>query len=190
MEGFYGMGFKERKMLKNKYILLGVVLYLILSSDGLFGKTKGHGAELHLFMKNGHELAGELIGVKENCLILCQSGIDFSVDIKELKMLKVVKKAHVAQGALMGLVIGAVAGGVGEAVYLSGGSDDEWANFHRIILTIIASAAGGGIGLLTGAVVGSLRGIDETIQVEGKPEAEIEKILLRLRRIARMPEYR
>jgi len=177
-------------MRKNKNILLAVALFLFLSSDGLLGKTKGHGVELHLFMKDGHEQAGELIGVKENCLILCQSGIDFSVDIKELKMIKVLKKAHAVQGAIMGLVIGAVAGGVGGAVYLSGGGDDEWANFHRIILTIIASAAGGGIGFLAGGIVGALQGIDETIKVEGRPEAEIDQILSKLRRRARIPEYR
>ncbi len=176
-------------MSKSKYILLGIVLYLLLSSEGLFGRTKGHGTELHLFQKDGHERTGELIGVKENCLVLYQSGIDFSVDIKELKMIKVLKKSHMVQGALIGLVIGAVAGGVGGAIYLSGDGDDEWANFHRIILTIIASAAGGGIGLLTGGVVGSLQGIDETIQVEGRTDAEIDKILLKLRRKARIPEY-
>jgi len=177
-------------MRKCKYILPTVALFLFLSSGGMFGKTKEHGTTLHLFMMDGKEQEGELIAVKGSCLILYHSGIDFSVDIKELNMLKVLKKSHAAQGALLGLVIGAVAGGVGGAVYLSGDGDDEWANFHRIILTIIASTAGGGIGLLAGAVVGSLQGVDEKIRIEGRSEGEIDQILVKLRRRARIPEYR
>jgi hypothetical protein len=172
------------------FVALIIVLSLLLSSSGLFGKTRGHGVRLHVYKMDGHEQEGELIGVKNSSLILYQSNLNFSVDIKELRMIRVLKKSRAAQGALLGLVIGTVAGGVGGAIYFSGASNDEWSNFFRVLLTMLASAGGGGIGLLTGMVVGSIQGIDETIQIEGRSDADIDLILQKLRRRARVPEYR
>ena len=176
--------------MKNKFVVWIIVLALVFSPGGLFGKTRKHGARLHVYKLDGHEQEGELIGVKNSSLVLYQSDINFTVDIRELKMMKVLKKSRAAQGALLGFVIGTVAGGVGGAIYFSGNSDDEWANFFKVLLTMLASVGGGGVGLLTGMVIGSIQGIDETIQIEGRSEAEIDLILQKLRRIARVPEYR
>jgi hypothetical protein len=176
--------------MKNKFVVLIIVLSLVFFPGGLFGKTRKHGARLHVFGKDGHEQEGELIGVKNSSLVLYHSDINFTVDIKELKMIRVLKKSKAAQDALIGFVIGAVAGGVGGAIYFSGDSNDEWTNFFKILLTMLASAGGGGAGLLTGLVVGSIQGIDETIQIEGRSDDEIDLILQKLRRMARVPEYR
>ena len=50
-------------------------------------------------------------------------------------------------------------------------------------------AAAAILGGLSGAALGALAGIDKKIQIEGKSEAEIDIILEKLRKKARMPNY-
>ncbi len=47
----------------------------------------------------------------------------------------------------------------------------------------------GGAGLLFGIISGALAGADETIQIEGKTDSEISKVLKKLRSKAKFPEY-
>lgn len=47
----------------------------------------------------------------------------------------------------------------------------------------------GGAGLLFGIISGALAGTDETIQIEGKTDPEISKILKKLRSKAKFLDY-
>ena len=48
----------------------------------------------------------------------------------------------------------------------------------------------GCIGALIGGIVGAGYGIDKTIRIEGKSDLEIEKVLEKLRKKARIPDYK
>ena len=48
----------------------------------------------------------------------------------------------------------------------------------------------GAIGLLAGAIVGGLFGIDKKIQIEGMTDSEIQKTMDKLRKKARIRDYR
>lgn len=165
------------------------LLFLITSTD-LLARERKHGAELLIMKKDGQQLRGELIAVKQDSLILLVSGIDSTVDIKDTRMIKVLKKSKFLKGAGIGFVIGGISGTLYGLLAMSGEDSDEWANFFRMLLTLVAAAGGGGIGFITGGVIGLLAGIDKTIEVEGKSDLEIIEILEKLRSRAHFPDYR
>jgi len=143
-----------------------------------------------ILKKDGQQLRGELIAVKQDSLIMLVSSLDVAVDIKDIRMIEILKKSKFLKGAGIGFVIGGITGTVFGLLAMEGENSDEWANFFRMLLTLLAAAEGGGIGFLTGGVIGLLAGIDKTIEVEGKSDLEIKEILEKLRSRAHFPDYR
>jgi hypothetical protein len=72
-------------------------------------KGKKHGALLLIQNKDGQQVRGELITVKPNSLLLLDTeGKDVSVDIADIKVIRIVKKSKALSLGAIGL-----AGGVG-----------------------------------------------------------------------------
>lgn len=176
-----------------------ISLFLVFSSFVLSGNlyAKKKGAELIVQKIVGQQVRGELITVKENSLLLLdsESGADVSVDIREIKLIEIVKKSKSLAwggiGLISGAVIGALAGYIeGDDPYMSGGtgmfamtgpglfSADDKAFMYGFSCSI----AGGAIGAIGGAIAGK----DKIIQFEGKSETEIRKALNKLRKKARV----
>jgi hypothetical protein len=110
-------------------------------------------------------------------------GKDVSVGIAEIKIIRIVKKSKVLQGIGLGLLIG---GSTGALLGFMGG-DQPGAWFSKA--EEIALAAGiffGAIGLLVGGTLGFASGIDNTIQLEGMTNSEINVTLDYLRKKARI----
>jgi len=176
--------------MKTRLLAAIMALLILIAPTDLLARERKHGAELLILKKDGQQLRGELIAVKQDSLIMLVSSLDVAVDIKDIRMIEILKKSKFLKGAGIGFVIGGITGTVFGLLAMEGENSDEWANFFRMLLTLLAAAEGGGIGFLTGGVIGLLAGIDKTIEVEGKSDLEIKEILEKLRSRAHFPDYR
>jgi len=154
----------------------------MMLSVNLYAKER-RGAKLSVWKIGGQKIKGELIAVKEDSLLLLESesGADVSVNIKDIDWIRFVKKSKFWTGAGIGFPIGAFA-----AVII--GASMELAPEAEGYLRGIAVF--GGIGALLGAIIGSLAGTDETIQIEGMADSEIQEALDKLCKKARVRDYK
>lgn len=158
-----------------KFLALFMVLLLTAFSGNVFAKKRG--ADLLIQKKDGQQIRGELIAVKQNALLLLEheSGADTSVDINHIKDVTINKKSKVLLGAGLGLLIGSCGGALV-------GSGMEFTLSQALVCA--------GLGALTGGVTGVVIGQDKTIPVEGKSDWEVKEILDKLRKKARVPDYK
>ena len=88
-----------------KLVSLFLVISLVMLSANLYAKER-RGAKFIITKKNGYQTEGELITVKPNSLLLLSiTGRDVSVDIADIKVIRVVKKSKAYLGAGLGLII-------------------------------------------------------------------------------------
>ena len=170
-----------------KFISLFLVFSLVLLSGNLYAKKRG--AELTIIKKDGHLIRGELIAVKEHSLLLL-AGIDVSIDIEDIKVIEIEKKSKVGKGALYGLLIGA---GLGIMTGLISGDDPPGTWLLPMTAgqkAAIGGAAFGALGLLGGVLFGAAAGTDKTIQIEGMTDSEIQEAMDKLRKKARIRDYK
>ena len=126
-------------------------------------------------------IKGELITVKPNSLLLLDTeGKDVSVDIADIKVIRVMKKSKPLLGAGIGFLIGAIS-----AIII--GISVEWASLAG---TFRAIGLFGGIGALLGAGIGAVAGTDKTIRFEGMSDLYIQEALDKLRKKARIRDYK
>ena len=174
------------KVRGKKFLSLFLIFSLVMLSANLYAKER-RGAILIITKKNGQQIGGELITVKKDSLLLF-IGVDVSVDISEIKVIKIVKKSKVLQGLGFGLLIGA---GSGALLGLASGGDPS-ADLGRTAGTaaLVTGIAFGTLGLLVGGTLGFASGIDKTTLIEGKSPRWIEFYLKKLRKKARIRDYR
>lgn len=165
-------------------IVVFLVLSLLVLSGNMYAEKKG--ALLVITKKDGLPVEGELIGIKESSLVLLDTVTyrDVSVDVESIKFISIVKKSKVLLGAGLGLVLG---GSIG-ALY--GTSTDTYDSDLRPLAFIVYGGGGAALGALIGGLLGVSAGKDEIIQIEGKSGSEISNVLGRLRKKARIPDYR
>ena len=172
-----------------KFIALFLAISFLLMNCGPLNRGVRVGLEpnqkpgvlLVIQQKDGDLVGGELIAVKENSLLLLErdSGADVTIDIKDIRVIKIIKKSKAGVGLLAGGAIGAFFG------YLTKAPKTESEG-----LFFPWNATGGGIlGGLLGLVTGAVAGTDETIQIEAMPDSEIQKILEKLRKKARVTNF-
>ena len=165
-----------------KFISLFLIFSLVMLSVNLYAKER-RGAILIIAKKYGL-IEGELIAVKENSLLLLDTqGKDVSVDIKDIKVIIIRKKSGAGTGVLLGGSVGAL---IGLGVYR------EPTGFGAgIDLGPWLTALGFGIvGGLIGLVIGGVAGTDKTIQIEGMTDSELHAIMYKLRKKARIRDYK
>ena len=177
-----------------KLIALFLVFSLMMLSANLYAKER-RGAKLIITKKDGQQIEGELITVKPNSLLLLdrKSGADVSVDIGDVRVIRIVKKSKVLEGAGLGLLI---CGGIGALGGFAMGDTTHrgwYGSTYKSTRSEEALGYGimfGVIGLSIGALLGSSAGKDEAIPIEGKPPAFIEFNLEKLRKKARIRDYK
>lgn len=168
-----------------KFVSLFLVFFLLTLSGNLYAKER-QGAKLQITKKNGIQIAGELITVKPNSLLLLNTeGRDVSVDIADIKVIRVMKKSKLWTGAGLGALIG----GGGTAMYKHLFFNENGEQELKYIFTALLGLIGGAAGALAGGFIGASAGIDKTIQIEGRPDTEIREILEYLGKKARVPDY-
>jgi len=160
-----------------KFTALFLVFSLLSLSGNLYAKKKG--AELIIQKKDGGQLKGELIAVKPNSLLLLDTeGKDVSVGIADIKIIRIVKKSEVLLRALLGIPVGFLIGAMVGRM-----SDEEFGG-------LTGAGIGIPIGVLYGVISGAVAGIDKTIRIEGMSDLEIEEALDKLRKKARIRDYK
>ena len=175
------------KKLISLFLLFSLVTINCASLRTTGGKREKHGATLLIKKNDGQQIRGELITVKPNSLLLLNTdGKDVSVKIEEIKTIIVVKKSKAGTGVLIGLLIG----GGGGALYWfkaarGAGLGDDAAS-AALLFGSVTAVVGGIIGGLFGAAAGD----DETIQIEGMTDLEIREALDKLRKKARIRDYK
>ena len=167
------------KTMTAKLIASALVVSFLVLPAGLSAKER-RGADLIVTKLDGSQLSGELIAVKRDSLLLLSNGRDESVDLADIKTVRIVKKSLAGKGALYGFLAGALGGaGVGLAM----GRTDLFEEKTPLALGVF----GGAIGALSGLLVGSVAGLDSSFTVAGKPEAAVNEYWDKLRAHAREP---
>ena len=185
---------QEGKMIarSKKLISLLLIFSLIMLSTNLYAKER-RGAKLIITKKDGQQIKGELIAVKPNSLLLLSTeGKDVSVSIADIKVIKIVKKSQFWVGAFAGFLMGGAFGASLGISYadkekskpgLLAGYMADWA--------ILGYGLGlGAIGALLGGFIGASAGKDKTIHFEGMTDLEIKEALDKLRKKARIRDYK
>jgi hypothetical protein len=166
-----------------KFVSLFLVFSLVVLSGNLYAKKKG--AEIMVQKKDGQQVRGELITVKENLLLLLETkGADVSVDIGDVRKITIVRKSKAGKGAIYGAILGAFF-----TTILIVEDQSQPVSFDFGVY-LGASAVFIGGGSLLGALFGLDSGRDETIQIQGKYDSEIKEILEKLRKKARIRNYK
>ncbi len=142
------------------------------------------GAELIIQKKDGQQVRGELIAVKQNSLLLLEreSGADVTVDIGRVSIITIVKKSNLLLGASIGLVAGATAGALFGGIVEPLSYESSYCYVQWLYFAVI----GAGIGLFIGGLFGAALREDKKIQLKGNSDSEIQVILLKLRKQARV----
>jgi hypothetical protein len=168
-----------------------IVLLLIISFLGMNCATIKHpkpsprrGATLLIQTKGQQPIKGELIAVKWDAILLklSYSSFETSLDIDDIKIITIMKGTKTGIGAISGFVIGGAIG-----VFLS--SSYKGLGSGTPSLKFCYGTFFGFLGGLVGYVIdGDIEG-KEIIQIEGKSDSEIKKILEDLRKKARVPNF-
>jgi hypothetical protein len=168
-----------------KPLSLFLIFSLIMISVSLYAKER-RGAKLIVTKKDGQQIEGELITVKSNSLLLLDTeGKDVSIDLADIKAIKIMKVSKVWEGVRIGGFIGGV---VGSLLFIA--SEEEkvgWAPFGVLSSHAILGAA---IGAIIGGFMGASAGADKEIQIEAMSDSEIQEILDKLRKKARIRDYK
>jgi hypothetical protein len=153
-----------------------VVSFLVLPAD-LSAKER-RGAKIVITRLDGSKVSGELIAVKRDSLLLLNNvGRDESIDIVDIKSIRIVRRSRAGRGALFGFLGGALTG----ALLGSGGMED----FSGAQAALILGGFFGAIGGLGGLSLGTIMGVDTTIAVAGEPEALVRSHMENLRAFSR-----
>lgn len=160
-----------------RILTLAIVISLFLPPTSLFAKER-RGANIEITKSDGTKIKGELIGVKQDSTLILESYsiTGGSVDLSEVKSIKIVKQSNIGLGVRLGLIIGG-GGGALLGVHFSGGYG-----------AIVGGLYGGLSGLVIGAIIGA-PGADETIDIFGGSPCVMATILEKLRSKARFPDY-
>jgi len=173
-----------------KIMTLIIGVSLLFPSGALFAKEK-QGVQLVITKTDGTKIEGELIAIKQNSTLILESPsvIGGSIDVSEVKIIKIVEKSKILLGTGLGFLAGAGAGALTgliacNVIWGDFASNDtkgqgRWAG--------VGGAIGGLVGALIGAVANS--GHKETILIRGKSQEEIKAVLEKLRKKARFPDY-
>ena len=152
-------------------------------------RRKKHETNLIIQKINGQQVGGELIAVKQDSLLLLDTeGKDVSVDIADIKVIRIVKKSKALSLGAIGL-----AGGVGLILVFFAFLEIitvEYAKELGFEGIAEASVDAGLSGFLLGATVGAVYGKDKTYQIERMSDSEIKKAMDKLRKKARIRDYR
>lgn len=186
-----------------KFTALFLVFSILALSANLYAKEK-RGANIEIYKTRPKmegtpfemsDIKGELIAVKENSLLLLDSnsGTDVAVDINEIYSIKIVKKSKALPVAVFGLLIGGVGGAVIGSTHkrttLELTEETPLEPYFRELTKsnpLLFGVIGGFLGLMIGGLIGASAGTDETIQITGKSDSEIQDILEKLRKKARV----
>lgn len=169
-----------------KFLALFLVFCLVALSGNLTAQEK-KGVRIIVEINNGQTISGELITVKRDSLLLLDSETlaDMSVKIDEIKTILVNNKSRILELGVAGALLGVATQG------LTGKTDREVEGTTQKGEELTTKAVPsfmlfGSIGLGVGALLGTVIGINKTIQIQGRSDADIQQDLEKLSKKARV----
>jgi hypothetical protein len=164
-----------------KFISLFLVYSILAFSIPLSSKDR-KGADLIVQKINGQQIKGELIAVKKSALLLLErnSAADITVDMGEIRVITLIKKTKIWEGMGLGMLIG---GGAGTGV---SSLAQEWGLTTSGTIVTLSAVLAAVLGLAIGGYLGARSGNAKTTRLEGKSPSEIQVILEKLRKKARI----
>jgi hypothetical protein len=180
---------RERKAMKKidpviKTFLIAVAMLFLY---GNVEASSRRGADIVVQKKDGTQLQGELIAVKQDSILLLDSetGVDISARIDDTEIIHILKGPKTGLGAFSGLLVGGIVGAA--AMRKDKGCDQCPGSGQR---PLIGGALVGGLGALIGALIGSTTGGNEIYIIQGLPQEELDAVLEKLRSKARIRNFR
>jgi hypothetical protein len=172
-----------------KFITLLLVFSIInigcatISQDHAKIAPQKKGADLTIQKADGTQIRGWLIAVKENSLLLMErdSGADVTVDVKDVGVIKIGRKSKLLKVIGIGIA-SCIVGIYGTIIWADVFGPPELAEQGPIAFGLAAWL----IGTIAGA---SLVKKNKTIKIEGKSDSEIQEILEKLRKKARIKNF-
>ena len=172
--------------MNKKFISLFLVFSLVTLSANLYAKER-RGAKLIITKKDGQLIEGELITVKPTSILLLNTeGKDVSASVEEILIIRVVKKSKFLLGASIGGFIGGV---VGALLFLASEEESDVA-FMPFAVYSPQAILGGVYGAILGGTISAVAVKDKTIQIEGMTDTQIQETLEKLRKKARVRDYK
>jgi hypothetical protein len=161
------------------YALIASFLFL----PPVLSAKQRRGATLIVTRLDGRQYGGELIAVKPGSLLLLSgAGIDLSIDIADIRSVRIVRKSKAGRYSL----IGGLAGFIGGAVFALASYDSLEGPFEsRAQGAVLVGIVSGGLGALAGTIAGSALGTDSSFTIAGEPEAVVAGHLDKLRAYSR-----
>jgi len=178
--------------MSKKFTTLLLIVSLMTIGCATMGMRKqgGHGATLIITKTDGQLIEGELITVKPNSLLLLNTeGKDVSVDIADIKVIRIKKKSKANLGAGIG---GAIGGGIGlyKIVSACKAEDADGSFYSYFLLGSLVVPAAAIVGAVIGGGIGALVRGDDVIYLTGMTDSEIKEALDKLRKKARIRDYK
>ena len=171
-------------------VALGLAAILAGAPEALLA-ARSRGAKLVVTLNTGEVVKGELVGVREETLVLLTDDGDRVVSVKDTARLLVRNGSGYITGALVGLGAGA---GADVALWHSYRSDkSDVGQFMQVLLSpgmylvmaLVAVAAGG-----TGALIGHGVHKGKTYEIGKMTGPEVRAMLMDLRGKAMVPNYK
>ena len=165
---------------------LEFALVFLLWSPASAEKT---GANLQILKKEGGSVEGELIAVRDKTLFLMESSSQATVSLhlEELKELIIIRESKAWEFGGLGLISGALLGGVMGAAFTPRGSG--WgAGLRQGIAGAYGAGIGAAIGVVIGTAMGIVEGINKKLVIADMTQEEQDALLTELRSISRFPK--
>lgn len=153
-----------------------LIVSVVMAFPGCASSNRG--VRLHIEKKDGTEIDSELLDVRGRMLIM-NYGAMSTVDIADIKKIRVRNKSAVVAGTGVGLLAGITLGVVG--AYTNSSGEGPRGSSGAPILGLIGGVFGMGLGALVTAGTGE----DDIYHLNGMSEKELEKILRKLKRKSR-----
>jgi len=143
--------------------------------------------------KDGHKIAGELITIKPNSLLLLDTeGKDVSIDIADIRTIRILKKEKDAMGAGIGVVVGGCIGlyGIISSYNASVNRGEDGGFISYLLLGSLVVPVVAIVGGFIGGSAGAIMRTDKTIYLEEMTDSEIREVMNKLSKKARIRDYK
>ena len=166
----------------------GLVILMAGAPVFLRGSDRSSGAFVAITTISGEVTEGELIGVREDAVVVLTGGSEKTFMVAEIENVRIDRK----KPTLACTVVGGLAGGVvaGLIARRPSETDDLVTGFRRFFgypFWVIVGAAAGALG---GIGVAQAIGKDKVIMFKDRPGSEVEAGLKALQKEARVPNYK
>jgi hypothetical protein len=185
-------GTKIRRARTVRVLLLtmaaGLALVMAASPALLRGADRWRGSKVTVTTLSGSIFKGELIGVREDAVIILESPGEKTLMVAEIESVRIVKKSPTIACAIIGGLAGGITAGL--IARRPSENDDLGTGLKRLLGYPLWLGVGTGVGMGVGMFVAQAIGKDKVIVFKGRPAAEVEAGLKTLRKEARVQNYK